>query len=429
MAAVGAGQFRCPCHNHLFMTRAELRHHMSACSLTTLGNVGNYQTWLDNLDTSVPLPKLLPRTRVSRINEMTKATKARLEQSQTARAPADTLAASTRVIMHVGKTARRGRGNASNRWAAAFQEMSAVRRYLTFLLSYGSVAQADEYQPQELTRETHAAIVRLFECLDRRGYGRVDIDDFCTAAKDAFGSEYNVKNFGRVDKSRQGSLDFIGIMRLFFPQIGSKKLTQMHERFLRPPERVATTRELMSAADTAAIDKAYDAIMARRGGCTLQNILAGMTQYAREHQSDFAELFAAHDSDGDGVLGREEFLELVKVNYAPFKEDRRRTWGRGNNSAGGDSDATAFDPADYDHWLSTDKRLYLPRLPDMKVKPYGQAELASAKRQGGVRQERIAFHERAKQLHLANTTVKKYAATVDAGNNHHGGNASVSPGR
>ena len=406
--AGGPGLFRCPCHNLMFATRAELRHHMSACPLTTLG-VANYQTWLDKLDTTAPLPKLLPRTRVSRINELTEATKARLDASQTARAAPGALDGSTRISQHP-RTSRRNRGLASSNWAAVFASTPSVRRYLTYLLSYGSVMQADEYQPQELTREVHTDLAALFQCLDRGHSGRIDIEDLCHAAEDAFGTEYNTKNYGRVDKSRAGSLDFVAVMRLFFPQHGSKKLAQMHEKFLKPAERVRTTREQMSVADAAAIDKAYDAIMKRRGGCTLSNLVASMTTYTKEHQSDFAGLFAAHDGDGDGVLTREEFMELVKVNYPPFREDRRRAWGHHRGGDGDDDDSVdTFNPSDYDHWLSKDKRLYLPRLPDMKVRPYGQTELASAKRQGGVRQERIVFHERAKQLHLTNPAVKKFA--------------------
>jgi hypothetical protein len=385
---------------------------MSAIPLSTLPNVPNYQTWLDQLDVSKPIPKLIPRLRTGRVEESTASSRSRIDahvQAATARQQKQSLHHSVCIAdsdhrqQGAARSPRRRRGvlmASATGWESAFFETPAVKTYLQYLLSYGSIQQLDQYQPQELSREVHAALLLLFELLDRAGEGRYDLEDVSAASRDAFATEYNIKNFARMDKGRAGALDFIAMLRLFFPQVPSKKLAQAHEKFSRPPERIPTTRELMAPADVAAIDTAYDQVSVRPGGFTLRNLLSVTSSYTPERVADYEDLFASHDGDNDGILTREEFMEMIKSSYAPFRKDRS-AW-KATSSTG------EFNVRDYDHWISKDGRVFLPRLPLTTARPYGQTELTLAKTRCGRRIVREDFDHRATLLHF-DDTVKKYA--------------------
>jgi hypothetical protein len=401
---------RCPCHNHLFGTRAELRHHLSACSLSTV-QVGNYQTWLDQLDVTQPLPKLLPRQQTNRVNMPTASSRHRDDaQAAVLSARANLSASPTGLNSSVASLrlnrSKRDKGSAAAVWESAFADQPAVRHYLMYLLSYGSVQQLDEYQPHALTRDVHADLLRMFRCLDRAGSGRVTIDDFIAASRDAFGTVYFEKNFTRADKSRAGSLDFVAVMRLYFPQTPSKRLAATHEKLLRPTERVPTTREVMAPADVAAVDAAYDRIVALPGGATLPNLVSTLSQYSKEHQAEFEPIFAQHDADGDGRLTRDEFLEMVKGNYPPFRKDRSQAWQKPG--------AKPFDVKEFDHWYSRDGRVFFPRLPRSTHRPYGAVELQTVAVRNSQQREQDEFEEYATNLHVRDN-VRRFASHVNKG--------------
>ena len=208
-------------------------------------------------------------------------------------------------------------------WSSAVQHSPQLRLYLLYLLSFGSNSQCDEYTPSAFTKETHAMLLRLFALLDRDGDGRFDSADLVTASEAVPRcTTYNTKLFVRLDKQRQGSLDVMAMIRIFFPHTSAKKLLSMHEGFLRPPPRQLTHWELLSAHDQTEIEEIYGYFQKLPGGgCTIDNVLLSMTSsevYVREHAREFITMLQAHDSDHDGVLSLEDYFEMVKKNYAPF---------------------------------------------------------------------------------------------------------------
>lgn len=180
---------------------------------------------------------------------------------------------------------------------------------------------------------------------------------------------YEALRFRKIDKARTGMADLLAVLRAFFPQMSAKRLTATLAKLQRPPPVVKTTRQLLSPEHIEEIDRMYSLFKHLPGGCTLSNLqsLRGAHQEAFEATKGLVEIFATYDGDGDGALTLDEFTEMVKVAFPPFRQGMDTTYIA--------TPTAALRPQR--HPLNTDRRIFEPNLDFVMapVKPIGSSEM------------------------------------------------------
>ena len=125
----------------------------------------------------------------------------------------------------------------------------------------------------------------------------------------------------------------------------------------------------MSPEHVVEVDRLYDLYDRLPGGCTLPNMLSQLSSYQRERSEAIAETFRQFDSRGNGVLSRDDYFELVKFNYPPFRQSETFV------------ESTPLLVTPKVHPLNKDKRVYFPHIKYAKApnRQYGSSELMAVR--------------------------------------------------
>lgn len=373
---------RCPCHNILFLTYEDYNQHLHPVAFGSVG-AKNYQEWIDTLDIHAPKPKIIPPPPNYTLRRLTESykhkKKARVfhehEGPQTARLPLP------RVV------------------SSQFQELSSLvsepgvlQNFLLYLHSFGTLYQQDELAPTALDEVTLNQLQQLFDAIDVDHDGLISANDL-TAACEVIGTSYNPVFFRKIDKTRKGTATFPEVVKAFFPQLNLKKVTAMIQKLSKPPPVVLTTRQQLAPEHLAEIGRIYHIYSALPGGCTLENMLSQLSSYQRERADAIAETFAQFDSDHDGVLSLEDYTELVKCNYPPFRQ----------SDLFPDKPLEGVAPKSTAHPLNKDRRIFFPKIKDAvsPLKAFGSSELLAVK--AGVERNRgwTELEQKSTLLHIS----------------------------
>lgn len=245
--------------------------------------------------------------------------------------------------------------------SALFVQDSRAATYFKYLLLFGGTKTKPEYAPQTLSHEEHQLLGLLFGALDRDSDSFVTSDDIKNASQ-AFhgkfgGGEYSRANFRKMDRNCNGRVDFEQFLLAFFPDHTLLSLRHIRKTLAKPLTKlVCSTKELMAATDYQEVERNFRFFVSvsrnledeladeSRGGalgedrpplsravsrsrrCRMEGIsLMGYLSVVKDDDARaFAEqLFGLFDTDGDGVLSFDDFLEMMKHNYPPFRKGDR----------------------------------------------------------------------------------------------------------
>lgn len=214
-----------------------------------------------------------------------------------------------------------------NQLRTFFREDRRVLDYFTYLVAYGSNRARPELAPERLQHEDHQLLGLLFGVLDTNSDGFVEADDIATAAacfhEDV--GEYTKASFRKLDRQCVGKVDFEGFLLAFFPNHTLRSLQLLRKSLEKPMTKLWSTKELLQPQDLAEAERNFQFFHNikpvntpdGKPGCSLTAYLSVLKD--PEHQAIAEADFAKQDSDADGILNFDEFLEVVKLLYPPFK--------------------------------------------------------------------------------------------------------------
>jgi Ca2+-binding EF-hand superfamily protein len=237
--------------------------------------------------------------------------------------------------------------------SALFVQDSRAATYFKYLLHFGGPKSKPEYAPDSLQHEEHQLLGLLFGALDRDSDGFITSDNIRNASE-AFrgkfgGGDYSRANFRKMDRYCNGKVDFEQFLLAFLPDHTLLSLRHVRKSLAKPLTKlVCSTRELMAAADYEEVQRNFRYFVtvsrdvedelnaspttiagrptASRTRCRIEGIsLVGYLSMVKDPDARaFAEqLFGLFDTDGDGVLAFDDFLEMMKHNYPPFRKGNR----------------------------------------------------------------------------------------------------------
>ncbi|CUG89627.1 calcium-binding protein, putative [Bodo saltans] len=202
-----------------------------------------------------------------------------------------------------------------------------------------------------LQHEEHQLLGLLFGALDRDSDGFITSDNIRNASE-AFrgkfgGGDYSRANFRKMDRYCNGKVDFEQFLLAFLPDHTLMSLRHVRKSLAKPLTKlVCSTRELMAVPDYEEVQRNFRYFVtvsrdvedelntshatgrptASRIRCRIEGIsLVGYLSMVKDPDARaFAEqLFCLFDTDGDGILGFDDFLEMMKHNYPPFRKGNR----------------------------------------------------------------------------------------------------------
>lgn len=235
--------------------------------------------------------------------------------------------------------------------SALFVQDARAATYFKYLLHFGGPKAKPEYAPESLQHEEHQLLGLLFGALDRDSDGFITSDNIRNAS-DAFrgkfgGGDYSRANFRKMDRYCNGKVDFEQFLLAFLPDHTLMSLRHVRKSLAKPLTKlVCSTRELMAVPDYEEVQRNFRYFVtvsrdvedelntshatgrptASRIRCRIEGIsLVGYLSVVKDPDARaFAEqLFCLFDTDGDGILGFDDFLEMMKHNYPPFRKGNR----------------------------------------------------------------------------------------------------------
>jgi Ca2+-binding EF-hand superfamily protein len=182
-----------------------------------------------------------------------------------------------------------------------------------------SPAAAAAAEAAALTKEAFLQLKSLFDILDVDSSGTLTYDELQRASVILGRERYDQAAFRNLDHNRSGSIDFLEMLKVFFPRLTQRYLVKCNREYIKYADAIKSVRDRLAPEYLAQIDSQYARITALPGGgCTVDNILHFMSPYMKRHRSITEEVFATFDTDGDGELTLIEFSEMVKFSYPPY---------------------------------------------------------------------------------------------------------------
>jgi hypothetical protein len=337
-------------------------------------------SWLDDIDLRVPLPKLLPNPKPGQI----KTTAAfSLKQKRRPSVVSDGCGTEAPVrSAPISSSHHQLPEAAAARFYEAFAKSPLTRDLLRYLLSVGSPKLRLDLAPQDLTYEVIASLGILFSALDWDSNGIVSAEELALAAPLVGIRDYHPSYFRRLDFECKGCIEFNKLLHFLFPQYTMSELMQkqrtLHER---PLTIILPTREMLSKDDLREIDEFYDFFcrMDSKDGlsnnhCTLEKFLSLINYKDTTLRAHATEQFKKHDRNGDGILSREEFTEMHKHCYPPFRRAPRRIIEKESSA---DPASTASDPVRSAFRPKSDVPMFSVSATDLKITPTDFSRLRS----------------------------------------------------
>lgn len=124
-----------------------------------------------------------------------------------------------------------------------------------------------------------------------------------------------------MDVNGDGKVDWMDMLRTFFPNANSKELKQMYLWAYPEPEVQREVEFVLSPAQIDEIKMLFNLNDRNKDGKIDVNEFVSYCEDSGYDMDEVAVLFDASDVNGDGVLNFDEFLEMVKGAYMPLDFD------------------------------------------------------------------------------------------------------------
>lgn len=210
-----------------------------------------------------------------------------------------------------------------------FRQSARTADLFVFLSTSGGKNWLPELAPTTLDQALYQDLGLLFATLDRDGDGAIVADDIAIAVslfpklfrfavkQHSAPFKYEKQCFRRLDRRCRGAIEFPHFVASFFPQAPTEDILKRQQALKKPVTKVGTTMELLAPEDIEEIRRNYRVLCQMTGGPTLDNMLS-LIQDATALEIAAA-CFRLHDVSGDGQLDFEEYVEMMRHNYPPFR--------------------------------------------------------------------------------------------------------------
>ena len=180
------------------------------------------------------------------------------------------------------------------------------------------------------SKDAYHQLKELFEVLDMDRSGTLTLDELQRAST-LLGSdeELTALHFRKLDSNRSGCIDFLEMLKAFFPNASMKQLARIHREYSRSPSQqwridveedggARGGKRRLPSAIAGEVASLYHLFSSRPGGCSFANMLSFMSVDIQQRAQDYRDVFELYDQDKDGVLSEDEFAEMLRHTYPPY---------------------------------------------------------------------------------------------------------------
>lgn len=209
-----------------------------------------------------------------------------------------------------------------------------LETFVNYLLDFGTrtgalVASTDPHE-RVPTKEAYIALRECFDTLDLDKSGTLTLDELRRVSYLLGRGHYDGSAFRNMDSNRSGSLDFVEMVKVFFPRASMVQLQKIHAQYgALFANGMPSARERLAPEHLAEIDALYAAMCkasSQSASCTETAIASYLGSALVVERPDLVKkVFEIYDKDRDGSLSLEEFTEMVKCCYPPFARQDETT--------------------------------------------------------------------------------------------------------
>jgi Ca2+-binding EF-hand superfamily protein len=205
-----------------------------------------------------------------------------------------------------------------------------AKSYLKYILLFGSAKTRPDLAPVELDHESNAIVTNLFSIIDSDHDGKIDASDMAIVAENVSGMpRYSTASFRKIDRYCVGHVKLPIFLSCFFPLYTPKRLREILLRLEKPLTMITNVRDVLRPEDVRHIQTQYRHFASLPGGFTAENFASVIDPNDEEARGHARREFERFDSNGDGIMEEDDFFEMVKLFYPPF----RRSFQLGANQA------------------------------------------------------------------------------------------------
>lgn len=197
---------------------------------------------------------------------------------------------------------------------------SDMEIFVNHLLDYGTAGALGrkDLENSNLTKESYLQLKELFDILDLDHSGTLTFDELRRASVILGRESYDAEKFRRLDKNRSGSIDFLEMLKVFFPNMPMRTIARFHKENQRLADNAHRARDRLAPDHVREIDDLYTRLDEQPGGCCFSSLMSLMSPWMRNNEHIVREVFDFFDDDGNGVLTSDEFCEMMKFSYPPY---------------------------------------------------------------------------------------------------------------
>jgi len=210
------------------------------------------------------------------------------------------------------------------RWKHALSKGKPVDRLVPQETRKSKKETSSQEEQFPFSYEEYRNYVNVFEQVDADSDGQLTFNDLCQAGTILRGKAFDLLTFRRVDKDRSGLVDFIEVLRMFYPLVHQSVLVRATKKWGTPEcrglaflaEEHKTWKDRMDEESVKEMISMFHVLTGFQPFLTLPMMKKRMGERLSWDVCDMAaEMFRLADIDGDGQISIQEFGAMMEYAF------------------------------------------------------------------------------------------------------------------